>query len=86
MVLKNPAIDVTVPARGATNPKSRTDPAPRFIVAPATLTPAKELPKPTSAPKTVTSTTGAPGAYGIIALAPVGPVTPVGPVDPDGLN
>ncbi len=63
---------MTVPARGTTNAKSRTPPAPKFSVNPETLTLSTELPKPKRAPllsklpKTVVSTTGVPEAKGII--------------------
>ncbi|KIN82395.1 hypothetical protein SD74_04670, partial [Clostridium botulinum] len=84
VALKNPANDVIVPARGATNAKSETVGL-KVIVPAETVTPGNELPNPSKAPvfakppKTVTNATGPPDANGIIADAPVGPVIPIGP-------
>ncbi|KOR24582.1 hypothetical protein ND00_26640 [Clostridium sp. L74] len=81
VALKNPANDVIVPARGATNAKLETVRL-KEIVPAATLTPGNELPNPSKAPvfakppKTVTNATGPPDANGIMADDPVGPVIP----------
>ncbi len=67
VALKNPANEVIVPARGATNAKSVTNGL-IFIEPPPTDTPTNELPNPNKVPvsanppRTVTSTAGIPDA------------------------